>query len=107
MNERGVSLDSIQDALNNPLKVTGIKYDGSGRPSMTYIGEKATVVINPDTGENNFRWKIWKHLIGHSFIHRKSRWWCCRLVIFGIFAKNSYLCGPSDCGGIATFMLNH
>lgn len=49
--ERGLSLDSINDALNNPLHVNGVKYDGLGRPSITYIGEKATVVINPDTGK--------------------------------------------------------
>lgn len=44
-------MDDINDALNNPLRVGPIKYDNLGRPSMTYIGEHATVVINPITGK--------------------------------------------------------
>jgi hypothetical protein len=27
-----------------------MKYDAQGRPSVKYIGNKATVVINPETG---------------------------------------------------------
>lgn len=48
--ERHVSVENISDALKNPLKIGKIKIDGQGRKSKTYIGEKATVAINPDTG---------------------------------------------------------
>lgn len=48
--ERSVSEKNILDALKNPLKIGNIKVDKKGRKSKTYIGEKATVAINPDTG---------------------------------------------------------
>ena len=41
----------IKEILNNPLKITKIKYDSQGFPSIKYIGHKATVVINPETGK--------------------------------------------------------
>lgn len=50
MTERSVLVDSIEDAINNPLQVKPIKYDAQGRPSFTVIGRKATVSINPQTG---------------------------------------------------------
>ena len=49
--ERGISQSNIDDALNNPLKVTDVKYDSQGRPSIKYIGTNATVVVNPTTGK--------------------------------------------------------
>ncbi len=49
--EREISQSNIDDALNNPLKVTDVKYDSQGRPSIKYIGKNATVVVNPTTGK--------------------------------------------------------
>ena len=48
--ERNVSQSDINDALKKPLKVTEVKYDSQGRPSVEYIGNKVTVVVNPETG---------------------------------------------------------
>lgn len=47
--ERGVSKQSILDALQSPLKIGEVKLDTLGRPSQRFIGQKAEVVINPDT----------------------------------------------------------
>ncbi|MBR3284953.1 MAG: DUF4258 domain-containing protein, partial [Bacteroidales bacterium] len=49
--QRGLSVDSIQDALDNPLDISKIRYDNKGRPSVQYIGRRATVVVNPTTGK--------------------------------------------------------
>lgn len=48
--ERKVSAINTKEALINPLKVGKMKADEKGRLSQKYIGEKATVSINPDTG---------------------------------------------------------
>jgi hypothetical protein len=48
--ERNVSQADIHDALQNPLKVTDVQYRDNG-PSVKYIGNKATVVVNPETGK--------------------------------------------------------
>lgn len=48
--KRGVTENQIRNALKNPIQITEIKYDEQGRPSKKYIGEKATVVVNPDNG---------------------------------------------------------
>lgn len=48
--ERGVAAEDVIDGLTNPLDISKIKYDELGRPSKQYIGEKATVAVNP---ENN------------------------------------------------------
>jgi RHS repeat-associated protein len=48
-NERNISQSDINDALKNPLKVTEVQYRENG-PSVKYIGNKATVVVNPETG---------------------------------------------------------
>ena len=47
--ERKVSVAAIEDALKAPLKVTAEKIDELGRPSVKYIGRKATVAVNPKT----------------------------------------------------------
>ena len=47
--ERGVSRESILDALTSPLKIEEVKIDSLGRPSQRFIGQKAEVVINPET----------------------------------------------------------
>lgn len=49
--ERNVNQNNIDDAVNNPLKVSEVKYDSQGRPSVKYIGKGATVIINPETGK--------------------------------------------------------
>jgi hypothetical protein len=51
MAARNVTMESILDALTDPLDITDVKYDAEGRPSFTAIGRKATVAINPDTGK--------------------------------------------------------
>lgn len=47
---RGVKTADIQDALTKPLEIGKIKEDSKGRKSKRYIGEQATVAVNPDTG---------------------------------------------------------
>ena len=47
--ERNVSQSDINDALKNPLKVTEVQYRENG-PSVKYIGNNVTVVVNPETG---------------------------------------------------------
>lgn len=48
--QRGVSNAEIADALAHPLDITPIKYNAQGLPSRGYVGEKATVYVNPDNG---------------------------------------------------------
>lgn len=48
--ERKVTATNAKEALINPLKTGKIKTDQEGRPSQKYVGEKATVSINPETG---------------------------------------------------------
>ena len=47
--ERGVSRESILEALKFPLEIKEIKIDKLGRSSQRFIGQKAEVVINPET----------------------------------------------------------
>jgi len=47
--ERGVSRESILDAIASPLKIEEVRIDNLGRPSQRFIGKKAEVVINPET----------------------------------------------------------
>lgn len=49
INRRIRTADEI-DALKNPLKKTEIKFDNFGRPSQKIIGEKASVILNPNSG---------------------------------------------------------
>lgn len=49
-NDRKVGAKDILGALTKPLHVDTIKYDKYGRKSQRYIGAKATVNVNPDTG---------------------------------------------------------
>lgn len=51
-NERSVSHSDILDALTNPLKAGKIRAD----MSQQFIGEKATVVINTETGKAVTLW---------------------------------------------------
>jgi RHS repeat-associated protein len=49
MGERSVSESSVQDAINNPLSVQPGKTTENG-PSVKYIGNEATVLVNPTNG---------------------------------------------------------
>jgi hypothetical protein len=49
INRQVRSADEL-DALKNPLDVRPVKIDSLGRPSQRYIGERAEVAINPETG---------------------------------------------------------
>lgn len=48
--QRSMVIESIIDAINEPLKLSGIKYDEYNRPSFQVIGKKATIAINPENG---------------------------------------------------------
>lgn len=54
---RNIKADDIIDTFTNPLKSDKIKIDEQGRKSIKFIGEKATVSINPDTGTIITVWK--------------------------------------------------
>ncbi len=46
----GVAVKEIAQAIKAPLDIRPVKVDSNGGRSQKYIGEKATVTINPDTG---------------------------------------------------------
>ncbi|MCD7742514.1 MAG: hypothetical protein LUI06_09955 [Ruminococcus sp.] len=48
--ERNVSTLDVKDALVNSLHIGEVKVDDLGRTNQAFIGEKATVIINPITG---------------------------------------------------------
>lgn len=50
INRQVKSKDEL-DAIRNPLDVGPIKIDSKGRPSQRFVGEKAEVAINPETGK--------------------------------------------------------
>ncbi len=56
-NERGVTNDAIIDALENPLFIRDVIVDNLGRKSQRFIGDAATVNVNPDTGKIVTVWK--------------------------------------------------
>ena len=45
----GVAPSAYLDALRNPVKVTGVRIDQWGRPSVQYVGRRAGVAVNPET----------------------------------------------------------
>ena len=47
---KGVSVEGVRDALVNPLDIKDIKVDSLGRKSQKFVGERATISINPETG---------------------------------------------------------
>lgn len=47
---RRVSAGAAKQALTEPLEIGKIKVDAKGRRSKRYVGEQATVAVNPDTG---------------------------------------------------------
>jgi RHS repeat-associated protein len=48
---RKVKTSDELDAIRNPLDKRPVKYDSQGRPSQRNVGEKAEVVINPETNK--------------------------------------------------------
>lgn len=48
--ERKITAKSIIDAVKKPLYISNVVADKEGRPSQRFIGEFATVSINPQTG---------------------------------------------------------
>lgn len=56
-NQRNVSRTDIVNALKNPLDIWDVMIDDNGRKSQRFIGENATVNINPDTGNVITVWK--------------------------------------------------
>ena len=50
MSSRNVIGDWILDAITDPLEVKDVKTDDQDRKSITMVGRKATVIVNPDTG---------------------------------------------------------
>lgn len=54
---RNIKVEDVKEAFTTPLKIDKIKIDEQGRKSIKYIGEKATVSINPDTGTIITVWK--------------------------------------------------
>lgn len=61
--ERNVTLKDIENTIENPLHISDTKIDEKGRKSKRYIGEKATVNINPDTNNITTVWKTGKRVI--------------------------------------------
>lgn len=57
---REVSSSDIVDAITKPLYIENDRLDKKGRPSRRYIGEKATVNINPSTGIITTLWRTGK-----------------------------------------------
>lgn len=55
--ERQIPRDDIIEALENPLKIRDVIIDDNGNRSQRFIGESATVNINPDTGIVITAWK--------------------------------------------------
>lgn len=55
--KRGVSANATKNALTNPLKITTIKIDEQNRPSQQFIGENATVAVNPENGNLITAWQ--------------------------------------------------
>lgn len=48
---RKVRSTDVLDALKRPLDVNRVKLDNLGRPSQRFVGPKAEVVMNPNTGK--------------------------------------------------------
>lgn len=55
--DRKVSAEDIIDALTNPIEIRKPKIDTEGRRSQRFIGKKATVNVNIDTGVIPTVWK--------------------------------------------------
>ena len=58
--ERDVTSQEVIDAITRPLHVFDVKTDELGRKSQRFIGEKATVNLNPEIGNIVTVWKTGK-----------------------------------------------
>lgn len=56
-NDRDISDEQINDALEHPLFKSDVVYDKLGRPSVKYIGKDVTICINPETNVQITTWK--------------------------------------------------
>ena len=56
--DRNVSQEDIIDAIKNPVSIENIKYDNLGRPSQDFVGNKATVSVNPENGIITTLWRV-------------------------------------------------
>lgn len=67
---RPVTVEGIFDALKKPLNRDNIKvhYDLEGRPSQRFIGQYATVNLNPENGRITTVWKT-----GHKVANKYRR----------------------------------
>ena len=63
MTLRHVSSMAVVDALKNPLKINPVKIDKEGRPSQRFIGQNATVNVNPKTGIIPSLWETGRHTV--------------------------------------------
>lgn len=54
--DRKVSAKDIVDALKKPFYIEPMRIDDYGRKSNRFIGEKATVNVNPDNGNVTTVW---------------------------------------------------
>lgn len=60
MKIRKFSSDAAVDALQKPLNITPTVLNEKGEPSQQYIGKKATIAYNPETGNVITGWKTGK-----------------------------------------------
>ena len=60
--KRSVSLTGISEALTQPLHIGNTVIDDKGRSSKHYIGNAATAVLNPNSGEIATAWPTSKRL---------------------------------------------
>ena len=51
MKDRKIQWEDVLNAVNNPLKIGAVKDDLNGNMSVTVVGEKVTIIINPQTGK--------------------------------------------------------
>lgn len=61
--ERSVSVSGIKEALTKPLKLDDVKTNEVGKLSQRFIGEGATVNINPETGHIITAWVTGKNTV--------------------------------------------
>lgn len=59
MMERGATIEEIEKALTQPINsdISEVRFDKSGRRSQRFIGEEATVNVNPDNHIITTTWK--------------------------------------------------
>lgn len=60
---RDIPYEDMTDAFTKPINNATIITDVQGKKSIKYIGKKATVVVNPDTGSVITTWKTGKSTV--------------------------------------------